>query len=182
MTTTRGLSIDLKGEFDKWDKYAKRFKKNIELASRAAVALAVQHALYEIDTRLRDKKYEKLATLTRLGRSMSGHSNTPLIRTGGLRRSISTEVLDAFTGVVGVNRQQGFNLALLLHEGGSIPITDAMRRSFMRKFSGLKKRSTGKTHIRIPPRRFIADVFDDSKFEQDIRRIFLKQLQIKLKL
>lgn len=174
----KGLQIKLSGDWDKWRQWVNSFDGNLSKASERAVRKSLQLALKEIDSRIRDGKYEKLAALTRLGRRMDGYGSTPLLRTGGLVRSINTEVVNSFQGSVGLVRSDkgGANLGELLHEGGTIPITQAMKRAFARKFGKLKTRSTGKTAIRIPPRRFIQSVFDDSKFQMQVEKIFRKEL------
>lgn len=173
-----GLSFKLSGDWDKWRQWVNAFDGNLSKASERAVKKSLQFALKEIDGRIRGGKYDKLAALTRLDRRQQGFSSTPLLRTGGLIRSINTEVLDSFTGSVGLLKSSkgGANLGELLHDGATIPITQAMRRAFARKFGKLKARSTGKTVIRIPPRRFIQNVFEDSSFSRDIEAIFRKEL------
>jgi len=163
----RKLELALKGELHK--QIEKGTKKSMQLV------------LKEIVQRIRDGKYQKLASTTLLLRSFDGHGDTPLLRTGGLIRSIATDLTNEFEGEVGLlmkrkGRGEDFsNIGELLHDGGSVRVTDAMKRAFIRKLgaTGLTVRpGSGTGIIRIPPRPFIKDVFDDARVQKGIEDIY----------
>lgn len=178
MAKSGELRIDLRGDWPEFQKVLAQFEGNFREASRRGIKKALLYAIREIDTRIRRGDYEKLAEITQLLKSAEGYSSVPLIRTGGLIRAISRQTVSDFRGIIGIRRSApSANVAEVLHEGTTIRITPAMRRAFVRKYGRqLTRKSTGKTTIRIPPRRFIGDVFDDPAFVRQIEKIFMGEL------
>ena len=82
------------------------------------------------------------------------------------------------------------NIAKLLHDGGTIKITDKMRRAFMRKLGAMAKRSgvtlrqpaggSKKSRIRIPGRKYISDVFLSTRFQLETKRIYEREIKREL--
>lgn len=130
-TTTIKVSITLKN----WNKVQNLFsangvallKSNMHTALRYSSEMAVQTS----QNLIQNMSFEPNKTLTILVK----HSATPLVDTGQLYQSIAfaEKTWDEF--IVGVNRKTSWkgnevNLAKLLHEGGRIKITKAMRNMF----------------------------------------------------
>ena len=195
MASGGGIQLTLKGDWQKFRMWVAAFEGNLSKASRAAVKKSVQFALAEIDKGIRGGNYAALSSLTAQIRGMENYGNTPLLRTGGLIRAVTTEIVDDFTGIVGVKKNASTsrrgrdasgrfsseamaNIAELLHEGTTIKITPAMRRAFARKFGGRLSVSggAGKSTIRIPPRPFIGAVFDNPAFVKRVERFFADEL------
>ena len=153
------------------------FPTKIQTASLAGTKLSLQFLLSEIISRIKQKKYARLAATTLLMRSANGFGDTPLQRTNQLVAAINTDVINAFSGAVGVNKNaktkgpnsksvKMANIAQLLHDGGTIKVTQKMRQAFLialQKKMGprfIKGKGSGRGTIRIPARRFIGDVFE----------------------
>lgn len=188
---------------DKFLSFLAALEGNLGKVSERAMKKATLMAMTEIQDRIRAGKYKKLAPLTSTLKSMEGYSQTPLIRTGALMRAITRDVLGPYTGVVGINKnakgkrgrdpQTGkftaaeiSNVALTLHEGARIKITDKMKKAFMRRLkmaakkaggaSMLRRRGSSKGIMRIPPRPFIKEVFEDGAFVAKLENLFWTEL------
>lgn len=194
-----GLSISLEGDWDKWRKWALAADGKLAEAAERGTKKATLYVMTEIHNRIRGAKYRKLSPLTSTIKSLEGFSQTPLVRRGALLRAITRDVISPYEGVVGINKQakgargrdpvtgkfttaEIANVAYTLHEGARIRITDKMKRAFMRRITRLmknagggslmKKRGSSKGFIRIPPRPFIKDVFDDFMVLQKVQEIY----------
>lgn len=183
-------------DLDKFSLYLQALQGELAPAAERAMKKATLAAMTEITDRIRAGKYKKLSPLTATLKNLEGYSDLPLIRTGALIRSISREVLSPYKGVVGVNknarmRKRGGStdigsIAVGLHEGMRIRVTDKMRRAFMRKLgaaakkaggaSFLRRRGSSKGIIRIPPRPFIKAVFEDAAFIAKVEGIFWDEI------
>lgn len=187
------ISLDLKGG---WDKFTNRvdqahFKNRLETNLGKATQYNGMVIRREIRKNIRSKKYEKNAALT----SLIKGSTTPLIDAGDLWGAITTKNVDAYTLFIGVLKstttKRGMpmvNLVQLLHEGGTLQVTEHMRNMFILlaevgegkrdistlegrtleiakslgdRISQIKPLKPTTTHIVIPPRPFIADVLKD---------------------
>lgn len=123
-------------------------------------------------------------------------SSKPLVDQGtGLFQAITSKVVEDFTVFVGVLRSSGaYNIAATLHDGAVIKVTDAMRGMFF----ALWKASTGEmdpsqlegraaelwerapggwlplkkstSHITIPARPFMLEVFRDAALRKKAKR------------
>ena len=191
-----GLDIKLAGDWQKYRAWTLAFQGKLNIASRIATRRAVQSALSRIVRRMKAGRYKKLAPLTLFLRQLEGYGDTPLMKTGALVRAITTDVVNDYMGQVGVLRsaksssgEDFSNVALLLHDGGRIRITDAMRRSFMKRMgilaakngvSLLKRRGSKKNVLRIPPRRYIEEIFEDQAFITAVHQIYDKAIRQQL--
>lgn len=163
--------------------------------------LAAQYVLMEVIKKIESRSYMGLAHSTLVLRAFDGYGNIPLKRTGALVRSIAREVNSAYEAEVGLLYRRAktgnkgpdnfANIGKTLHDGSIIKITDAMRRAFARRMgaieaaSGAKFRrpagSAGKGFIRIPPRPFIKDVFEDPQVIARIEQIYMEQIELAVK-
>lgn len=198
-----GVKFKWNSEMDRFIAYLATLEGKLGSTSERAMKKATLMALTEITERIRAGKYKKLAPLTATLKSMEGYSQTPLIRTGALMRAITRDVIGPYTGVVGINKNakgkrgrdpvtgrftaaEISNIALTLHEGARIKITDKMKRGFMRRMkmaakkaggaSLLRRRGSSKGIMRIPPRPFIKAVFEDAAFVARIEDLFWTEL------
>lgn len=163
-------------------------------ALRGSVKKSALYVVGEIQRRIRDGNYRQLAFLTAYLRGAEGYSKTPLMRTGALVRSISADVtgdLEAQIGALKRRRRKGGseNIALILHDGATIRVTDAMRKAFVRKLWAIGQRENlrdqngrGTSVIRIPPRRFVSDVFGDAAVAKKIEETFFDELRARVEL
>ena len=191
MAAKPGLTIEVgRGtlEFQKW---ALAFSGNLDKAITQALKKCVLFVQAEIIRRVIRKDYEPLSALTAWKRKAEGHNTTPLQKTGALTRAITTEVRGR-VGSVGVKRQgrtsgggEFANVARLLHDGGTIRITNKMRAAFVRRLMALSKKTNsvpperqgdGRV-IRIKPRRFISQVFEDRAVQAKIQKIFEAEIE-----
>lgn len=172
-------------------KYKPVLDKYIEKATKFN-ALMVQR---EIRARIRSGKYDKNAHLTQVIKG----SSKPLVNNADMWKSVSHQMVNPLTAWVGVMRtaksedgEDLFNLALALHEGETITVTDAMRLLFLILFEATRQgkatdvKLEGRAEqiyeqwkgeepiyplkpdtelIVLPPRPFIRDVFDDKKIQ-----------------
>lgn len=190
------IKVKLDGDWDKFHAWALAAQGNFARASRKAIRRASFSAMSRITRRIKTGKYKKLAPLTLLMRQMDNYSNTPLFKTGQLARSITSDLVSDFMGQVGVLKQaksssgnEMANIALLLHNGGVIRITPKMRQAFARKLHIMAKkrgvsllggRGSKKGRIRIPPRRYIQEVFEDPVFIAKAQEIFRQTMKEEL--
>ena len=122
---------------------------------------------------------------------------SPLVDEGDLFNAIKMERVSETLVFVGINKAAGeYDLAVLLHEGGAIPVSQRMRNMFFllwlasrqeRGESGLYVQLTGRAAelfekhqdwyplrpatraIVIPPRPFVTQAFGDKKIRDMIR-------------
>lgn len=172
-----GKAIDVNFHKTTLEKYVGR-------ATRAN-AIAVRRRVRQ---KIKDGDFEENAPLTTLFKK---GSSQPLKGTKGsnLFNSIAYEIEDWRTAVVGVNRynDDGYNIGLILHEGATIPVTEAMRNMFYllwlaglgafdpdllkgraREIYDATNGAKGflpidpkTSYIRIPPRQFLTDTIKD---------------------
>ena len=197
MGDSPSFKIKLGGDFDKMRLWLASAQGKLAPIAERAMKKATLMAMTEITDRIRAGKYKRLSPLTRMLKNLEGYSDIPLIRRGALIRSISREVLSPYKGVVGVNKNAKSrsgkgksvdvgSIALGLHEGMRIRITDKMRRAFARKMGALGKKvggvsrmrgaSGGARILRIPPRPYIKAVFEDAAFVAKVEEIFWVEL------
>lgn len=197
-----GFKVEWDAGMDQFITWLAAAEGNLANIAEKSMKKATLMAMTEIQDRIRQGRYKKLAPLTATLKGMEGYSNTPLIRTGALMRAITRDVLSPYEGVVGINKNargrkgrdpktgqftsaEISNIAFTLHEGARIKITDKMKKAFMRRMkmaakksgsSLVKRRGSSKGIMRIPPRPFIKDVFDDQAFVNKIEDIFWNDL------
>lgn len=192
MAKKSGLTIQLGGDLAKWQKWALAFDGNLKKANERALRKAALYALSEIHNRIKSGRYEKLAPLTLLMRQLEGYGNTPLVRRGRLLRALTQDVVSQTEAHVGLtlnafkDRKGNIsNIGELLHNGGYIKVTDAMRRAFARKLGRLAskkgvslvpRRGSSKGRIRIKPRPYIGSVFEDQAVLKRIEEIYYEAL------
>lgn len=189
-----GLQIQLAGDWRKFHIFSAAFQGKLQQASRQATKKAVLFMLSKIDERIRSGRYKKLSPLTKLMRQMEGFGDTPLLRRGGLVRALTTDVVSAFEGNVGLLKtvkgkggpKDFTNIGPLLHDGGRIKITAAMRRAFARRInrlaakqgvSLLNNRGSSKNVVRIPSRPFMSEVFDDPMVAAQVEQIYFDEIR-----
>lgn len=199
-----GLRISIGPEIDEWKKWVLAFDGELKIGAEKGTKKAVQFVIAEIQNRIRAGRYRKLSPLTRMMRTLEGYSTTPLLRRGALVRSITGDVETAWKASVGLlstfgsqrgrdpttgkfkkGEQRESNLGRLLHDGGLIKVTDKMRQAFARRMkraalknnaSLLPPQKKGKGYIKIPPRPFIKDVFDDPAVMKKIEEIYYQEI------
>jgi len=192
MAKKPGLSIILGGDLAKWQKWALAFDGSLKVASERALRKASLYALSEIHNKIKGGRYTRLAPLTLLLRQLEGYGSTPLVRRGRLLRALTHDVINQTEAHVGLTlnafkdrKGNTSNIGKLLHDGGTIRVTEAMRRAFMRKLGRLsqkkgvslvKRRGSSKGRIRIKPRRYIGDVFEDAMVARKIESIYFESL------
>ena len=188
------LSIKMNKGWRNYHLYSAAFQGKLKLASMSGTKKAVQFVLSKVDERIRSGRYKKLAPLTAMLRQMEGFGTTPLIRRGGLVRALTTDVINAFEGHVGLLKtvkgkggEKDFtNIGVLIHDGGRIKITEKMRRAFMRRLgrlatksgvSLLSNRGSKKNVIRIPRRAFMEEVFEDAAVAARVELIYFVEVK-----
>jgi hypothetical protein len=122
-------------------------------------------------------------------------SSTPLIDTGGLLRAITSKADRWDVGFAGILRSDElFEIAEMLHEGGSIRVTEKMRNMFQllwfvskgsadpgvltgaarelwnRQPGGWFPLRESTSAIRIPPRPFVKRAFESFSLKQGVKR------------
>lgn len=169
----------------------KRFQANLESNLGRATAFNGMMVASEIRKRIKSRKYAKNAPLTVLIKK----SSTPLVDDGDLFGAVTSKTLDKYSVFVGILRSavssDGHsltNLAELLHNGGTVQVTESMRGMFILLYEvgqGKREASTleGRTaelakalgsrikqirplkpttkYINIPPRPFLTSVLND---------------------
>lgn len=195
------ITYQIKG-LDRWMRAtdAKRFipilRKNMRIASvlNGHVAEAQQRKLITEGKR----HFQANAELTRKIKK----SSKPLVDQGDLFASITSDLLDDFTTITGVKKTSGvYNIAEVVHNGATIPVTPAMRglfatlaaasndvetnTFFSSRASELWQRSPynwkplnpGTNYIVIPARPWIRILFGDKKFQRIVERNWMKALE-----
>lgn len=202
MAKKQGLSIELNSGWRQFHAWAAAFDGKLEIASKIALRTAVLFIMAEIVNKIEGREFKKLSPLTRFVRGLEGYSDIPLKRTGALVRSISTDVENAFVGHVGLLKKgkgggrdprsgrftspDFSNIGELLHDGGRVKITDAMRRSFIRHLGRqmskqgvrlLNNRGSKKGVLRIPPRPFIKSVMEDPRVIAKVEAMYFQAIR-----
>lgn len=188
-----GISFELGPGVEEWKLWALAFQGNFNKAIDKATLKAVEYVKGQVIRKIRGRGYDPLSPLTAWERKAENFGSVPLVKTGGLTRAITGEIRRSGVGAVGLNRQGTgtksgdlANIGKLLHDGGTIRITNKMRRAFMRRLTALLKNTKGAppprgagsgTVIRIKPRRFIADVFNDKKVQAKIQEIYIAEME-----
>ena len=156
-----------------WDKLARtldpqRFRAAIEREVGQATRRNALLVRTEIRDRIRGRRYSANAALTV---AVKG-SSTPLVDTALLLQNVTDRVLSPFEAIVGVMRGASakdggdlVNLGIVLHEGATVRVTEAMRRFFYAKamenpdrWRPLRRSTVALT---IPGRPFVRDVAED---------------------
>ena len=159
--------------------WEKRLEKNVKVATRRNGLLAARKVKRDISSR--KVQPSKLSQLTV---SMKGSSKA-LVDTGELRKSIVSDLIAWHTVVVGVLKrrtltdEQGnaydiMDIAIAMHFGADIPVSDKMRRYFYwlanSPESSLQGKimplSPGTTMIHVPGRPFMKGIFDPEMRKQ----------------
>jgi hypothetical protein len=182
------LNIKLDQGWDKLRKWSLALQGNLEKAIRVATKKSVLYVYAKIVENIQEGNFADNSPLTFLIKQKLGRNTTPLIgKNNSVIKSISTEVLSSFEGEVGIlmgrKSSKGSdmaNIGKLLHDGGTIQITDKMRLAFVKFLGGIgiePDPSKGRKNIiRIPPRKFIEDVFDDPLVQERIRRFYKEEI------
>lgn len=188
-----GFKLDLTGDWSKLSKTLnpKHFNEILEDNLLAATKFNGMIMAAEIRKRIRQRRYAKNSALTVLLKK----SSMPLVDDADLFGAITSRELDRFSVFVGILRtattssgQPMVNLAELLHNGGSIPVTEHMRNMFIllsevgqgkrdintlegrtlelaralgSKISQIKPLKPSTVFIKIPARPFLAEVLKD---------------------
>lgn len=210
-----GNKIEFKLTGD-WKKMAsaldpKRFQANLENNLGKATTFNGMMVAGEIRKRIKSRRYAKNAALTTLIKK----SATPLINDGDLFGAVTSKNLDKYSVFVGIMRSATtsdghsmVNLAELLHNGGSIRVTETMRNMFIllsEVGQGTREASTleGRTaelakalgsrikqikplkastkYIVIPPRPFLTSVLKDPVVLKRCERNWQKAAQAAFK-
>lgn len=187
-------------EFDKksislMKKFSLAAHGQLNVAVGKGTKLAAQYVLAEVIKRIESRRYAPLAHRTRILRAFDGYGNIPLKRTGALVRSITREIKSETEAEIGllVQRSAGpkgpgnfRNIGQIIHDGAVIKVTDAMRKAFARRMGAIERAAGGKFRrpagggsgvIRIPPRPFIKDVFEDPKVLERVTEIYVETLE-----
>jgi hypothetical protein len=169
----------------------KRFQANLEANIGKATVMNGMMVASEIRKRIKGRRYAANAPLTVLIKK----SSTPLVDDADLFGAVTSKNLGKYSVFVGILRsavsddgRSMVNLAELLHNGGMIPVTEAMRGMFIilyevgqgkREASSLEGRTAvlakalgsrikhirplkpSTKYITIPPRPFITSVLRD---------------------
>lgn len=182
---------------------APRFRDRLERNMLNATKQAGMVVVAEIRRRIRARRYAPNNPFTVLMKRSSG----ALVDDGDLFAAVTSVAVNPNTVFVGILRntvsEDGnlANLAELLHEGGNVTVTTAMRNLFLvlarvgagqmkksklsgraaeiakqlgRRIKQIKPLKDSTRTLHIPPRRFLSTVFKDPKVLQKIRRIWEK--------
>ena len=194
-----GLSIKIRGnELKKIRGYLTKLaaRGELEKGIRRGTALATQYMLSDVVERIKNGKYKKLASLTLLMRRSEGHGSIPLLKKGRLIRAMSTDVVTPYRGRVGLlagqrassGRATFARIGPLLHDGGVVHIKYKAWVRFMRflAYKGILKKDDQKetigraqrgVNIRIPPRPFIKNPFNDRRNIAKIRQAYIQGIR-----
>lgn len=207
------LSID----FDKgWQKMAaaldpETFRANLETNIGKATSMNGMMFRAEIRKRIKTRRYQSNSPFTILLKK----SSTPLINDGDLFGAVTSRRLDAYSVFIGVLRgtvdsdgKSIVNLAELLHNGGTIPVTEGMRNMFImlwqvgqgkrdpatldgraaemakalgKNIRNIKPLKDSTKSIHIPPRPFLASVFNDPAMHKKARANWEKAVKATFK-
>lgn len=186
-TNPRGLSLT--GD---WDRLRRALDSNkFTRALRRNVVPAMGQSAQELQSRVR--RPSGLAPNAALTIMVKGR-NDPLRDTGDLLSSVEVKKQGPFRFVIGVSgNSRSARLAEFLHEGGQIPVTDAMRNMFRllwlasigkldpgklrgrarelyaRQPTGWKPLRPTTSVIRIPARPFLRQALEEAGFRRDFR-------------
>ena len=169
------MQIQFKGDIKPLKKFLNvpRFKTLMERKIRAATRLNAMIMHAEIRRRIRGRKYARNAKVTLM---IKGKKKPPLIRTGQLHAAIEQELINSYKARVGIRPGQNAKLAKILHEGATVKITPKVRAAI---FGQIKEaggnidklpKMKSKGVLRIPPRRFLTEVFENRKLRSEINR------------
>lgn len=176
------------------------FKKALNANLARSTQLNAMMYAAEIRRRIIARRYAPNSAFTILLKK----SSKPLVNDGDLLGAITHRMIDEKTALVGVLRSSGkVNLAELLHEGGTIHVTEAMRRLFgllaaagadpkvaaalegraaemakalgsrLKRFKPLKASTKA---LVIPPRPFLREVFEDPGMHKKAKKNWEKGL------
>lgn len=177
-----------------------RFKSDLNQNMMRATIEVGLWVSAEIRRRIRARRYTSNNPFTVLLK----RSSTPLVDDGDLFGAITHKPVDETSVFVGIFRnitddtgRNLANLAELLHEGGAVPVTEAMRNMFRvlaavgrgelkrtqlrgraaelaqelgQRLKQLKPLKDSTTIIRVPPRPFLKAVFTDPKVLARIKK------------
>lgn len=199
-----------------WRKFARaidpdRLGPALEANLKKATIVNAMYVIAEIRRRIKRRAYERNSALTVLIK----RSSAPLVDDGDMFNAFTYQVINPTTVFVGILRtsrdssgQNLANVAELLHEGGAVQVTEAMRNMFSLLASVASgERSKGeltgraadlaarlKDRIKqikplkestkalvIPPRPFFRAVFKDPKVLKKVRKTWEKAVQDTLK-
>lgn len=193
--------FEIKGDWEKLEKSLdpNAFKQRLENEIRQATKLNAQIVQKRIRAKIRGNKYSPNAALTILVKS----SSKPLVDDGDLFQAITHKVIDDKTAFVGVLKattidgQKATDIALALHEGAKIQVTESMRNLFWllwrvgqgivdpggvdgraaelvkrlgERISSIRPIGKGTSVIVIPPRPFLVSVLQDKQVLSVIRK------------
>jgi len=188
--------VRLKGEWEKLqrqlsdDGFRTKVTAEMKRATRTNAAIVRR----EVKESLRGGSYAANAVLTRFIKG----SSRPLVDTGQLFKAIAFRSTSPFRAEIGVLKgHHSANIALIVHEGATIPVTPAMRGMFAlledvsegrrepgrltgrarelyaRQEKGWKALRPSTTAIRIPPRRFFLPVIQNAELHRLLAKNWL---------
>lgn len=186
-----GASFKIKGAKSFWRALApKKISADMKREVSKALDLTSLQVVKEIRKNIQGGRFLGNAALTA---AIKGQ-NKPLVDFGQLFQAIGFKRVGEYERQVGVTKMSGdaLNIAMVVHNGAVIKVTDKMRglffllwlasmdripkselrgraaELFKRMPGGWKPLSESTTHIRIPPRRFIDEVFKSRR----VRKMF----------
>lgn len=160
-----GASMIYGGDWDKLEKFLTySWKNDLEAEVDKATKRGALRILSEIRKRIHDKRYTKNKLSTALNKGFTSvGASTPLVDQGTLIRKALTYVSKGeMAWEVGVlkdmptsdGRSKISEIVPILHEGGTVT----------------QKRGSKTVVIRIPPRPFLREVFDDPFMRKYVER------------
>lgn len=172
----------------------KAIKRRMRIATRLNGALAVRM----IRQTIRGGGFQSNAALTTFIKS----SSKPLVDKGDLFQAVTSRVIDDTTIFVGILKtSEEFNIAMALHEGATIRVTDAMRGMFFalwkasegelppgelggraralweRQEGGWLPLKSSTTRIITPGRPFMRQAFKQNRLKQQAKKNWQQALQ-----
>jgi len=190
-----------------WKKMSHVLKEAFGSPLKKHVAKATRNNAHYVQAQIRKGlqrgRFRRNAPLTV---AIKGHGK-PLNETGAqLFPAISTDVKSWKKALVGVFATSGvYNIALTIHDGATIAVTQKMRGLFFllwqasiggidpgeltgraaelwRKMpGGWKPLRKNTTHIKIPPRPFVKRVFNDKRVQQRVKNVWAKAVKAAIK-
>ncbi len=163
-------SIEYSGDWTEFGKFLEGHWR-ISLGKRIdkVTGRAAEMIRAEIVNRIKDKEYESNALMTAIKKGFSGpDQSTPLIHTGRLiREGLLTDKVAHWVWKVGIiadlpasggNGLSLFDIVPILHDGATI--------------------KQGNRTVRIPPRPFLSNVFEDPKIIAKVQKMWEAEIKI----
>lgn len=174
--------------------WTRAFQGRLDKSMTRGMKKVLQLAKARIIEGIEAGDFERNTELVVFLKRVRGINLTPLLgEKGSIMKAINTEFESPVSGKVGLlaNRrtksgEELSNIGMLLHDGGTIRVTDKMRASFARFIGALEnkfnfelaKRSSAGGTIKIPARKFIQDVIESRSFQEEAHQIFFEEIKI----